>query len=148
MRLHELKAAPGSRKRARRVGRGMSSGFGKTAGRGQKGQHARSGGVKGAAFEGGQNPIHMRLPKRGFNNKRFATVYSTVNVKDLARFESGTVVTPQVLLDSGVIAKIESGGIKVLGDGELGVALTVQAHRFSKSAQEKIEAAGGKAEVI
>lgn len=147
MRLHELKAAPGSRKPARRVGRGMSSGFGKTAGRGHKGQHARSGGVKGAGFEGGQMPIHMRLPKRGFNNKRFATVYSTVNVKDLARFDAGTVVTPEMLLESGVLSKLE-GGVKVLGDGELGVALTVHAHRFSKSAVEKIEAAGGKAEVI
>ncbi len=147
MRLHDLKGAPGSRKSGRRVGRGPSSGHGKTSGRGQKGQGSRSGGTKGPAFEGGQMPIHMRLPKRGFNNKVHGTEYATVNVKDLARFESGATVTPELLLESGVVSKVKDG-IKVLGSGELAVALTVRAASFSKSAVEKIEAAGGKAEVI
>jgi len=147
MKLHELKAAPGSRKEKRRVGRGIGSGLGKTSGRGQKGQGARSGGKKGPAFEGGQLPIHMRLPKRGFNNAEFRKEFAVVNVKDLARFEPGSTVTPEALLESGVIRKVKDG-VKVLGDGELSVALTVKAHRFSESAVKKIEAAGGKAEVI
>lgn len=147
MRLHELQGAPGSRKSKRRVGRGMSSGHGKTSGRGHKGQASRSGGTKGAGFEGGQTPIHMRLPKRGFNNKVHATVYATVNVKDLARFESGSTVTPELLLESGVVSNLKDG-VKILGSGDLGVALTVQASSFSKSAAEKIVAAGGRAEVI
>lgn len=147
MKLHELKAAPGSRKEKTRVGRGPSSGHGKTSGRGQKGQGARSGGKKGAGFEGGQMPIHMRLPKRGFNNRRFRKEFAEVNLKALARFEEGSTVTPEVLLEAGVIRKVRDG-VKILGDGELGVALTVKAHRFSKAAAEKIEAAGGKVEVI
>jgi len=147
MNLHTLKGAPGSRKSRHRVGRGMSSGSGKTSGRGQKGQGARSGGKKGAGFEGGQLPIHMRLPKRGFNNRAFGTEYTVVNVSDLARFESGQTVTPDALVESRVIGKV-GDGVKVLGDGEINVALTVKAHKFSKSAVQKIEAAGGKAEVI
>lgn len=147
MNLHTLKSAPGSRKSRQRVGRGPSSGSGKTSGRGQKGQGARSGGKKGPGFEGGQLPIHMRLPKRGFNNRAFGTEYTVVNVSDLARFESGQTVTPDALVESRVIRKI-GDGVKVLGDGELNVALTVKAHKFSKAAVEKIEAAGGKAEVI
>jgi len=129
------------------VGRGPSSGLGKTSGRGQKGQGARSGGTKGPGFEGGQLPIHMRLPKRGFNNRAFKPEYAVVNVGDLARFESGQTVTPETLVESRVIRNI-GDGVKVLGDGELTVALTVRAHKFSKAAVEKIEAAGGKAEVI
>jgi len=142
-----VKAAPGARRERKRLGRGIGSGLGKTAGRGQKGQLARSGGKPGPYFEGGQMPLQRRLPKRGFNNARFAKVYSIVNVSDLARFEAGSVVTPEVLLESGLIRQIRDG-VKILGDGELTTALTVQAHAFSKAAVEKIEAAGGKAEVI
>jgi len=142
-----VKAAPGARRERKRLGRGIGSGLGKTARRGQKGQLARSGGKPGPYFEGGQMPIQRRLPKRGFNNARFAKVYSIVNVSDLARFEAGSVVTPEVLLESGLIRQIRDG-VKILGDGELTTALTVQAHAFSKAAVEKIEAAGGKAEVI
>lgn len=147
MQLHDVKAAPGARRERKRLGRGIGSGLGKTAGRGQKGQLARSGGKPGPYFEGGQMPLQRRLPKRGFNNARFAKVYSIVNVSDLARFEAGSVVTPEVLLESGLIRQIRDG-VKILGDGELTTALTVQAHAFSKAAVEKIEAAGGKAEVI
>lgn len=147
MNLHTLKSAPGSRKSRRRVGRGIGSGVGKTSGRGQKGQGSRSGGKKGPGFEGGQLPIHMRLPKRGFNNRAFATEFTVVNVSDLARFESGATVTPDLLVESRVIGKV-GDGVKVLGDGDLKVALTVRAHKFSRAAVEKIEAAGGKAEVI
>lgn len=142
-----MKAAPGARRERKRLGRGIGSGLGKTAGRGQKGQLARSGGKPGPYFEGGQMPLQRRLPKRGFNNARFAKVYSIVNVSDLARFEAGSVVTPEVLLESGLIRQIRDG-VKILGDGELTTALTIQAHAFSKAAVEKIEAAGGKAEVI
>src|SRR5690554_4041698 len=109
MNLHTLKGAPGSRKVRRRVGRGPSSGHGKTSGRGQKGQGARSGGKKGPGFEGGQLPIHMRLPKRGFNNRAFGTEYTVVNVSDLARFENGQTVTPEILVESRVIGKIGDG---------------------------------------
>lgn len=147
MKLHELKPAPGSRKARRRVGRGIGSGLGKTSGRGQKGQGARAGGGKGPGFEGGQTPIYMRLPRRGFNNKAFAVRYAVVNVGRLAQFEKGETVTPERLVEAGIVKDLKDG-VKILGDGELGVALTVRAHRFSKSAIEKIEAAGGKAEVI
>lgn len=147
MKLHELSPAPGSRKRKRRVGRGIGSGWGKTSGRGQKGQGARSGGTKGAAFEGGQMPIHMRLPKRGFNNNAFRKEWVPVNVKSLAVFESGATVTPEDLQRAGLIKKAEDR-VKILGDGDIGVALTVRAHGFSQSAVDKITAAGGKAEVI
>lgn len=129
------------------MGRGIGSGLGKTSGRGQKGQLARSGGGKGPYFEGGQMPLQRRLPKRGFNNARFAKEYAVVNVRDLARFESGSVVTPETLKEAGLIGRMKDG-VKVLGDGELSVALTVRAHAFSQAAVEKIQAAGGKAEVI
>jgi len=147
MKLHELKPAPGSRKTRHRVGRGIGSGMGKTSRRGQKGQGARSGGTKGPGFEGGQMPIHMRLPKRGFNNAAFATEYAVVNVGSLGRFAPGETVTPERLVEAGLVKSLRDG-VKVLGGGDLAVALTVRAHRFSKSAVEKIEAAGGKAEVI
>jgi len=146
MRLHELGPARGSRRARRRIGRGIGSGHGKTSGRGHKGQKARSGGGKGPQFEGGQLPLHMRLPKRGFKSP-FRKVYSLVKVGDLARFDEGTLVTPELLVEKGVIRKVMDG-VKVLGDGDLDKALTVRAHRFSRSAAEKITAAGGKTEVI
>jgi large subunit ribosomal protein L15 len=146
MKLHELKPAEGSVKEALRKGRGPGSGLGKTAGRGQKGQNSRSGGGVRPGFEGGQMPLVRRLPKRGFTNV-FAKVYSIVNLKDLEVFEENTLVTPELLKEAGLIRKAQDN-IKILGDGDLTKKLTVQAHKFSKSAQDKIEALGGKAEVI
>ncbi len=146
MKLHELSPAPGSVKKAYRVGRGAGSGNGKTAGKGHKGQNARSGGGVRPGFEGGQMPLQRRVPKRGFNNI-FATVYATVNVSDLERFEDGTVVDVNVLKEAGLVKKVNDG-VKVLGNGELTKKLTVNAAAFSASAKEKIEKAGGKAEVI
>lgn len=145
MMLHELKPAAGSNKAAKRKGRGAASGNGKTAGYGHKGQKARSG-VKKAGFEGGQMPLQRRLPKRGFNNI-FATVYTTVKISDLEKFEAGSVVDANVLLEKGVIKKVNDG-VKVLGNGELTKALTVKLDAYTASAKEKIEKAGGKAEVI
>lgn len=146
MMLHELKPAEGSTKAAKRKGRGHGSGNGKTAGYGHKGQKARSG-AKKAGFEGGQLPLQRRLPKVGFNNSVFATVYSTINVKDLeARFESGSVVDEAAVVASGLVKKVNDG-IKVLGNGEITKPMTVQLKAFSASAKEKIEKAGGKAEV-
>lgn len=147
MRLHDLRPSAGAVSKSRkRVGRGIGSGLGKTSGRGQKGQLARSGGGKGPTFEGGQTPLVRRLPRRGFNNV-FKKEYATINVADLNRFENGTVVTPETLLEAGIVKKVKDG-TKVLGDGELQTALTVRAHKFSKSAAAKIEEAGGKVEVI
>lgn len=146
MRLHDLKPAPGARKTARRVGRGPGSGKGKTSGRGMNGQKSRSGYSSKRGFEGGQMPLHRRLPKRGFHN-RFRVEYRTVNVDRLNDFEAGTIVTPESLLAAGLIKK-GSGDVKILGNGELKVALTVQAHRFTKSAAEKIGAAGGQTEQL
>jgi large subunit ribosomal protein L15 len=144
MKLEELKPAQGARKKEKRVGRGHGSGHGKTATKGHKGQAARSGGTKGAGFEGGQMPLQRRIPKRGFTNI-FRTEYAVVNLRDLAKL-SGTV-TPETLRESGLV-KGRTAGVKVLGTGELKTALTIRAHKFSKSALEKIQAAGGKAEVI
>ena len=144
MMLHELKPAAGSNKPAKRKGRGAASGNGKTAGYGHKGQKARSG-AKKAGFEGGQMPLQRRLPKRGFNNI-FATVYTTVKVSDLNRFEDGAVVDTAALLKAGLIRKVNEG-VKVLGNGDLTKKLTVEAAAFTASAKEKIEKAGGKAEV-
>ena len=147
MKLYELQPAAGSVKDVKRIGRGHGSGNGKTAGKGHKGQKARSGGSIRPGFEGGQMPLQRRMPKRGFNNI-FATVYATVNVSDLeARFESGAAVDAQALKECGLV-KDAKDGIKVLGDGELTKALTIRAAKFTASAQEKIEKAGGKAEVI
>lgn len=146
MRIHDLKPAPGSKSRRKRVGRGIGSGLGKTSGKGHKGQKARSGGVKGPHFEGGQTPLQRRLPKRGFTNI-FQKVYSEVNIEDLNRFAPGSVVTPAVLQESGLVNQVRDG-IKILGNGEIEHALTVQAHGFSKTAAAKIEEAGGKVEVI
>jgi len=147
MKLYELSPAPGSVKEAKRKGRGPGSGNGKTGGRGHKGQNARSGGGVRPGFEGGQMPLARQPPKRGFNNI-FKTVYATVNVYELnEKFEDGAVVNAQALADAGIITK-ELDGIKVLGNGEITKKLTVQAAAFSESAKEKIEAAGGKAEVV
>ncbi len=146
MKLHELKPADGAVKSQKRKGRGVGSGLGKTAGRGHKGQKARSGGGVRLGFEGGQMPLARRLPKRGFTNI-FAKEYAIVNIKDLDVFEDGTIVTPELLIEEGFIKKVNDG-VKVLGDGELTKKLTVKAHKFSQAAQEKIEAVGGKAEVI
>jgi len=145
MKLHELSPAAGSAKAAWRKGRGTGSGNGKTAGKGHKGQNARSGGGVRIGFEGGQLPLYRKLPKRGFNNK-FAKVYATVNVSDLNKFENGATVTLESLVACGIVRK-ENDGLKVLGNGSLNKALTVEAKVFSATAKEKIEAAGGKAEV-
>lgn len=147
MKLHELRPADGSKKEAFRVGRGHGSGNGKTAGRGHKGQNARSGGGVRPGFEGGQMPLYRRLPKRGFTNI-FANVYTEINVSDLNSFENGAEVTAEALKEAGIIKKINDG-IVVLGRGEITAKeLTIKAARFSKGAQEKIAAAGGKAEVV
>ncbi len=146
MKLHELKPAAGSTAPAWRKGRGPGSGNGKTAGKGHKGQNARSGGGVRPGFEGGQLPLYRRLPKRGFTN-RFAIVYSIVNVEALNCFEDGAVVNLDTLTEAGIVRK-ELDGLKVLGRGEITKKLTVQAKVFSASAKEKIEAAGGKVEVI
>ena len=146
MKLHELKPAPGSTTAPKRLGRGIGSGLGKTSGKGHKGAKARSGGGKRAGFEGGQMPLVRRIPKRGFTNL-FSIEYETINVERLDVFEDGTVVTPELLLQKGLIKKIRDG-VKVLGSGEVTRKLTVKANKFTGSAKEKIEAAGGKAEVL
>ncbi|MDT8902668.1 50S ribosomal protein L15 [Anaeroselena agilis] len=146
MKLHDLAPAPGSKKERTRVGRGLGSGLGKTAGKGHKGQNARAGGGVRPGFEGGQMPIYRRLPKRGFYNK-FGKEYTEVNVRELNRFEAGTVVDPVLLVEAGVIKNVRDG-IRILGNGELEKSLTVRANGFTKSAMEKIQAAGGKVEVI
>jgi large subunit ribosomal protein L15 len=147
MKLHELSPNEGSTSSRKRRGRGAGSGLGKTSGRGHKGQNARSGGGVRPGFEGGQNPLYKRVPKRGFNNDRFATVFAIVNLDQLNGFEAGTEVTPELLLNEGIL-KNPKDGIKILGNGDLNVQLTVKAHKFSQSATEKIQAAGGKTEVI
>ena len=146
MKLHELSPAPGSVKDVKRIGRGHGSGNGKTAGKGHKGQKARAGRGIRAGFEGGQMPLHRRIPKRGFNNI-FATPYVAINVAVLNRFEDGAVVNTEALLNAGIIKKAPYG-VKVLGNGKIEKSLTVQVAAFSESAKAKIEAAGGKAEVI
>lgn len=146
MKLSELKPAPGARHMPKRKGQGIGTGQGKTAGKGHKGQNARSGGGVRRGFEGGQMPIYRRLPKRGFFNP-FRKEYLIVKLDDLNRFDEGTVVTPELLVETRLV-KGRGAGVKVLGGGELSRALTVRAHAFSKSALEKIAAAGGKAEVI
>lgn len=147
MNLHELKPTPGSRHKPTRKGQGIGSGLGKTAGRGQKGQKARSGGGVRPGFEGGQMPLQRRMPKRGFTNAPFKKEIIAVNLDKLNRFDNGTEVTPEIMLQARIIRKI-GDGVKILGEGNLEKSLTVRAHAFSKSAVEKIESAGGKAEVI
>jgi len=146
MKLHELKPNPGSVKKRKRLGRGTATGQGKTAGRGMNGQKSRSGGGVRPGFEGGQMPLYRRLPKRGFTNI-FGTIYAEINVEDLNKFEDGAEVTPEMLKAEGLLKK-QLDGVKILGNGDLAKKLTVKAHKFSKSAVEKIEAAGGKVEVI
>ena len=147
MKLFELQPAPGSKKLPNRKGRGIGTGNGKTGGKGHKGQNARAGGGVRPGFEGGQMPLYMRLPKRGFNNYEFQKKYTDVNVSDLNVFEDGTIVTEELLKSSGLAKKIIDG-VAILGNGELSKKLTVQASKFYKTAAEKIEAAGGKAEVV
>ena len=146
MKLHELKAVKGATRAPKRKGRGGATGQGTTAGRGMNGQKSRSGGGVRLGFEGGQMPLYRRIPKRGFTNI-WGTEYTVLNVSDLNRFEAGTTVTPEMLKELGMAKQVKTG-IKILGNGELEKNLTVQAHKFSKTAVEKIEAAGGKAEVI
>ena len=146
MELNELVPAPGSRTKPYRKGRGIGSGNGKTAGKGHKGQNARSGGGVRPGFEGGQMPLYRRLPKRGFKNV-LATKYSEINVSTLDKFENGAEVTPELLQESGLIKKINDG-VSVMGNGEITKKITIHAHRFTKTAKEKIEKAGGKAIII
>ena len=146
MKLHELQPAIGSTTAPKRLGRGVGSGLGKTSGKGHKGAKARSGGGKAPGFEGGQMPLYRRIPKSGFTNI-FAKEYAVINLSALERFENGTVVTVKMLKDEGLVKQIKDG-VKVLGGGELTKKLTVQVTRFTASAKEKIEALGGKAEVI
>ena len=147
MKLENLSVVEGSRKLRNRVGRGTSSGNGKTSGKGHKGQKARSGYSRKAGFEGGQLPLYRRLPKRGFSNSDFKIKYATINVSDLENFEDGTVVTPELLKECGIL-KNQLDGVKVLGDGEITKKLTVKAHKFSKTAISKLENSGSKIEVL
>ncbi len=146
MKLHELRAVEGATKNRKRRGRGTASGQGKTGGRGMNGQNSRSGGGTRLGFEGGQMPLYRRTPKRGFTNI-WGKEYSELNVDDLNRFEAGTVVTLELLKETGLVKQVKDG-VKILGDGKLEKNITVQAQKFTKSAIEKIESAGGKAEVI
>ena len=147
MRIEELQPAKGSRKGNKRVGRGVGSGLGKTSGKGHKGQKARSGGTKGAGFEGGQMPLQRRLPKRGFTNYPFSKEYAIINLKDLTKIEDLSVITPEALYERGIVKDIKDG-LKILGQGEIAKPLTVKANAFSAAALKKIEGAGGNAEVI
>ncbi len=144
MKLHELK---GNKKDRKRLGRGSSSGTGKTSGKGHKGQNARSGGGVRVGFEGGQLPLFRRVPKKGFSNARFKTRYATINLSDLNQFDEGTTISPELLKEMGIL-KNQLDGVKILGNGSLEKKLTVRAHKFSQTAQQKIEVAGGKIEVI
>lgn len=147
MKLYELKPSPGSKTKPTRKGRGVGSGNGKTAGKGHKGQNARAGGGVRPGFEGGQMPLYRRIPKRGFNNYEFATVYAEVNISSLNLFEDGATVTFEALKELGIIKK-RNDGVAILGNGEITKKLTVKAARFTKTASQKIEAAGGKVEVV
>ena len=147
MKLNELQRNIGATHEKKRLGRGPGSGLGKTSGKGQKGQKARSGASINPVFEGGQLPLYRRIPKRGFSNAKFKTVYAVVNLSQLNVFEDGTVVTPALLKDTGIVKK-QLDGVKVLGNGKLEKKITIQANKFSTSALEKIKEAGSKAEVI
>ena len=147
MGLHNLKPAKGSVRKRKRVGRGPGSGTGKTAGRGEKGQKSRSGYSRKVGFEGGQMPLHRRVPKRGFTNALFRKEFAEVNIGRLEVFEEGTIVTPEVLLKRGIVKQVRDG-VKILGKGDLTKALTVHAHRFSAKASERITGLGGKVEVL
>lgn len=147
MRIDELKPAEGSNKKTRRVGRGVGSGRGKTAGKGHKGQKARSGGATGRGFEGGQMPMQRRLPKRGFRNAPFSREFAILNLKDLSKISDLDVITPEVLHERGIVKDLRDG-LKILGNGEIARPLTVKANAFSSSALKKIASAGGKTEVV
>ena len=148
MYIHDLKNADGARQSKKRLGRGIGSGIGKTSGKGHKGQNARSGGGVRPGFEGGQNPLYRRIPVKGFSNAKFKKVYSTVNVSALNVFEANTEVDVVKLLEAGLLSKVEKDGVKILGNGELNVALTVKANKFTNQAKEKITAKGGKVEEV
>ena len=148
MYIYDLKNAEGEKTKKFRKGRGIGSGLGKTAGKGHKGQNARSGGGVRPGFEGGQMPLYRRVPSRGFNNAKFAKVYSTVNVDKLNVFEANAVVDAAALIEKGILSKVEKDGIKILGNGELNVALTVKANKFTATAVEKIKALGGTPEEV
>jgi large subunit ribosomal protein L15 len=147
MKIQDLAPAKGSRHKAKRIGRGMGSGHGKTATKGHKGQKARSGGTKGPAFEGGQTTLQRRLPKRGFKNSPFKKEYAVINLGDITKLAGIDAITPEVLLEKGIIKDIKDG-LKVLGTGDISKPLTIKAHAFSSSALSKINAAGGKSEVL
>jgi len=146
--VHTLKPNPGATHKRKRIGRGPGSGHGKTAGRGSKGMWSRSGSHSKRGFEGGQMPLHRRVPKRGFSNAPFKREVTTINVSDLGRFDSGSKIGPQELLAAGVIRKVAKYGLRVLGDGQIDRALNVSAHYFTEGAREKITKAGGSCEVI
>ncbi len=148
MYIHDLTYADGARSSKKRLGRGIGSGIGKTSGKGHKGQNARSGGGVRPGFEGGQMPLYRRLPSKGFSNAKFKKVYSIVNVAELNKFEPNTEVDAAKLLESGILSKVEKDGVKVLGNGELKVALKVIANKFTASAKEKITAQGGTVEEV
>ena len=148
MYIHELKNADGARTSKKRLGRGIGSGIGKTSGKGHKGQNARSGGGVRPGFEGGQMPLYRRLPIKGFTNAKFKKVYSIVNVSSLNIFEANTEVDAVKLLEAGILSKIEKDGVKILGNGELTVALKVIANKFTNQAKEKITAQGGSVEEV
>ena len=148
MYIHDLKNAEGEKQSKKRLGRGIGSGIGKTSGKGHKGQNARSGGGVRPGFEGGQNPLYRRLPARGFSNAKFKKVYSFVNVSSLNAFEPNTEVDAVKLLEAGILSKIEKDGIKILGNGELSVALKVKANKFTTTAKDKITAQGGSVEEV
>lgn len=148
MKLHQLSPAPNSQTSARRVGRGIGSGLGKTSGRGTKGQNSRSGGGVRLGFEGGQMPLIRKVPRRGFNNALFKKEYNVINVSDLEKFDANTIITVELLQENGIINKVAPYGLKVLGNGNLSKALIVKANKFSESAIQKINEAGGKAEVL
>lgn len=148
MKLHQIAPAPNSTSKAKRLGRGLGSGLGKTSGKGTKGQNSRSGGGVRPGFEGGQMPLIRKLPRRGFNNKNFDKVYNVINVEDLNCFDDETVVTVELLLEKNIISKVAPYGLKVLGNGNLEKKLTVRAAKFSETAMQKINKVGGKAEVL
>lgn len=147
MKIHDLSPAEGSTSSKKRLGRGTGSGLGKTSGKGHKGQKARSGGGVRPGFEGGQMPLYLRLPKRGFSNARFKKHFAEVNVGRLNDFRAGSVITPEKLIEAGIIKKVKDG-VKIMGSGELTKKLNISAHKFTKGATAQIEAAGGSAKVI
>jgi large subunit ribosomal protein L15 len=148
MRLNNLSPSDGSNKKSKRVGRGIGSGHGKTSCKGHKGQKARSGGTKGSGFEGGQMPLQRRLPKRGFKNYPFKIDYTIINLENIGKIDNLDIVTPDVLIEMGIIKELKNGGLKILGNGEIKRPFTIRADAFSASALKKISAVGGKAEVI